>query len=106
MMSGKQLFHTATLVFCLGMTNSALGTDDAAAVLKEAESLLKEAVALQGGWTSTQDLIKDAQKQLAGGNKAKALPLAQQARAEAKLSLERAKVLKENWSVPKYITDQ
>ena len=78
--------------------------DDAAAILKAAKTAFAEAVALEGGWTSTQDLIKESEKLLSSGAKDQALPLARQARQEAELSRERARALKDSWSVPKYLS--
>ncbi len=86
------------------LSSTAWGADDAGGILKEAKTVLDEAVSLEGGWTSTQDLIKESEQQLQSGAKDQALKLAKQALAEAKLSLERARELNKNWSVPKYLT--
>ena len=72
-------------------------------VLAQARDYYQQADKLQGAWLSTEKLIKKAQQALQHGDQTKARQLAQQARHEAKLSLNQARDQAKNWREPAYI---
>lgn len=71
--------------------------------IEDARTEFNLAVAQQGGWISTEGLLKEAELSLTKGEKDKALKLAKQAKHEAKLSIKQAKHQQKNWSEPAYI---
>lgn len=100
----RAIFLRTACITCLGMlAGPSPAGEDAAKVIAEARQLFDQAVALQGGWTSTQSLLQTAEKELRS-DPAAALRAATQAREEARLSLERARVLRDAWAVPPYLS--
>lgn len=99
----KKLLFSLLLSTCLLSPVWAADKQQAAKVIDEAKSLLQEAIKLQGGWTSTQKMIKKAEDMLAKGHADKAFKLAGKARDEAKLSLRQAQEQNKNWAPPPYL---
>jgi hypothetical protein len=85
--------------------NFALAGDpqNASEILSQAKEKFNQAVSLEGGWTSTDKLIKQAEAALKKGEKQKAVKLALKAKREAELSYRQAAEQKEHWSEPPYI---
>lgn len=75
---------------------------DAQKAIAAAKAAQKEADALQGGWRSTESLIKKAEKTAAKGDHRKALALATKARREAGLARAQAEHERQHWSPPPY----
>jgi len=84
---------------------AAVGTQDKATVqqaIAAAKAAQKEADALQGGWRSTDALIKKAEKLATEGERNKALEVADKARREAGLARAQAEHERQHWSPPPY----
>lgn len=99
----KKMIFVVPMVLLLCNSAWAADKQQVGKVLDEAKTFFKEAVKLQGGWTSTQKMIKKADVLLAKGDVDKASKVATAAREQAKLSLERVKVNNANWAPPPYI---
>ncbi len=92
------------LISILALTGSGvLVAGDAGSILAQAKKDFEQAVALQGGWTSTEKLIKDAEDALKANDAQKAEVLAKKAQREAQLSLTQAQGQQKGWSEPPYI---
>ncbi len=76
--------------------------EDAGKALKAAVAAQKKADGLEGGWRSTDKLIKKAKKALAKGDKATAMKLANKAKVEAELAYKQAEHERKHWSPPPY----
>lgn len=79
--------------------NSAADVQKAIAAAKTAQNKADD---LQGGWISTDALIKQAEKVAAKGDNKKALELAAKARREAGLAQAQAEHERQHWSPPPY----
>ena len=84
-------------------TAAAAGNADVQAAIDAAKAAHKKAHSLQGGWVTTDKLIKKAEKASAGGQHEKALELAKQARKEAELASAQAEHEQMHWSQPPYL---
>jgi hypothetical protein len=95
-------FFFLTLVL-VSSTAFAASDQQVKKAIADAKAEFKQAIAVQGGWTSTEKLLKNAEQSLAKGDKDTALKLAKQAKHEAKLSIDQAKTQQKKWSEPAYI---
>lgn len=84
-------------------TAVAAGNADVQAAIDTAKAVHKKAHSLQGGWVTTDKLIKKAEKASAGGQYEKALKLAKQAQIEAELAYAQAEHELKHWSPPPYL---
>lgn len=75
---------------------------DAQSLLLEAKQIHSQAVAMEGGWQTTLELISHAQRFLKK-EPAKALTYAGKAKKSATLSLQLARDQKKNWKLPPYL---
>lgn len=96
------------LAIAIGMalwSSAALAVDEEKVrqAVEEAKKEFEKAIAEQGGWMSTKQLISSAELSATKGNKQKALELAEQARREAELSYQEAVNQEQNWSEPGYL---
>ena len=71
--------------------------------IADARTAQKKADSLQGGWTTTDKLIKQAEAAASKGDKDKALELAKKAQREAELAYAQAKEERDHWSPPPYL---
>ncbi len=76
--------------------------EEAQQALEAAMAAQKQADALEGGWRSTDKLIKGAKGALSKDDGAKALKLSKKAKVEAELAYKQAKHEKDHWSPPPY----
>ncbi len=91
------------LVFLLMFGSAGLHAgENAKQALETAVAAQKKADSLEGGWTSTDKLIKKAKAALAKGDKATALKLSKKAKVEAELAYKQAKHERDHWSPPPY----
>ena len=100
----KYLFSVFVLFVSI-LTNISIAEESqkASEVIVQAKEKFKQAVLLEGGWTSTDKLIKQAEAALKKGDKQTAVRLALKAKREAELSYNQAVDQKEHWSEPPYI---
>ncbi len=95
------LFSTIALLGCT--TIQATGANDVTQAITEAKAAQKKADALEGGWVSTDKLIKKAEQAAAKGDNKKALQLAEKAKKEAKLAQAQAEHEQKHWTPPPYL---
>ncbi len=92
----------ATVVLSVHTGVQAADTD-AQQAIDAAKAAHKKADSLQGGWVSTDKLIKKAEEASAKGDGDKALKLAKKAQKEAELAHAQAEYELKNWAPPPYL---
>lgn len=91
------------LLLALVIPVAVFAGDTAEQILTQAKAISKKAGSLQGGWVTTEKLIKKAESAMKKGDGSKALALAKKAKYEAELSLKQAEDQLANWAEPSYI---
>ncbi len=71
--------------------------------IKDAKASQSKADSLQGGWVTTDKLIKQAETAAKKGESDRALELAKKAKREAELAYAQAKEERDHWSPPPYL---
>jgi hypothetical protein len=100
----KVVFGVFLLLYSVvGNLSFAGEPQNASEILSQAKEKFKQAISLEGGWTSTDKLLKQAEAALKKGDKQKAVKLALKAKREAELSYRQAADQKDHWSEPPYI---
>ncbi len=79
------------------------GDADVREAIAAAKAAQKKADSLQGGWVTTEKLIKQAEKASSEGQKETALKLANKAQKEAELAYAQAERERKHWSPPPYL---
>jgi uncharacterized Zn finger protein (UPF0148 family) len=79
------------------------GEADVQRTIAAAKAAQEKADSLQGAWVTTDQLIEQAEKANADGDKEKALQLAQKAQKEAELAYAQADHERMHWSPPPYL---
>lgn len=94
------LFFALFALLMLPAGNAQAGTTDE---LAKAEQLHKQAIALQGGWVSTEKYIKESKAALKAGKTDKAKQAADKALRHARRSLAQAEEQRRQWQEPDYL---
>lgn len=101
-MRGIPYLVIVILGYCCAPTYAA-SLDEARVRLTVAQEAQQKSIASEGGWISTDELLKQAEESLKKGDAEKASTLAQSALREAQLSLTQAQQQRLHWSEPPYI---
>jgi pyruvoyl-dependent arginine decarboxylase (PvlArgDC) len=99
----KTLLAIIAVVSLSVHTGLAAGDTDVQEAIAAAKAAQKKADSLQGGWVTTDDLIKQAEEASAEGQKDTALKLARKAQKEAELAYAQAEHERKHWSPPPYL---
>jgi hypothetical protein len=99
----KRLGLACLLIFMIPTAGIHAGNEtDVQKAITAAKAAQKKADDLQGGWVSTDALIKQAEKAAAKGDNKTAMELASKARREAELAHAQAEYERQHWSPPPY----
>lgn len=100
----KKLLYLVCLLIFTTMSIGVHASSEAEAqkAIAAAKAAQIKADALQGGWVTTDKLIKKAEKALTKGDSKKALMLARKAAREAEMARTQAAHEQKNWSLPPY----
>lgn len=99
----KRLGLACLLIFMIPAAGVYASSEaDVQKAIAAAKAAQKKADNLQGGWRSTDALIKKAEKAAAKGDSKMALEIAGKARHEAELAHAQAEYERQHWSPPPY----
>lgn len=99
----KTLVSAIAILILSVSTGIQAGEKDVRQAIAAAKAAQKKADSLQGGWVTTDKLIKQAEKASAASEKERALQLAEKARKEAELAYAQADHERKHWSPPPYL---
>lgn len=99
----KKFLAIGAIVLLSAFAGVQAGEADVQQAIDNAKAAQKKADSLQGGWITTDELIKAAEKASSEGKHEKALELAKKAQREAELAYAQADHESKHWSPPPYL---
>ena len=100
----KIIALVAVVALVFGAVGAQAGdAKEAQQAIAGAKAAQKKADSIQGGWVTTDKLIKKAEQAAANGDHTRALSLAKKAKLEAESAFAQADYELKNWSPPAYI---